>query len=237
MLFDPAYDPNHVWMAREKGQVLGLLVVSLQGETARLKLLAVDPQRQRQGLGRQILERAEERLEGEGARRFVIEPSPPWQYFPGVLEQQQGALAFFAALGYRQGELGHMSWLKPSAQPQAAAALNAADWVAWAKASVPFDAEALEDALSFQEPRAVGVTKGSQRALCAFDPGRSVGPCAGDPALALLAAKGAWAAASLPGTPLLVLDRRNAAWWDAIAPPERRQLAQTFSKSAGLSPA
>ena len=40
VFFDEHYDPNHVWMAREKGQVLGFLHTVQAGETAWMKLLA-----------------------------------------------------------------------------------------------------------------------------------------------------------------------------------------------------
>ncbi|HTA17502.1 MAG TPA: hypothetical protein VK786_07130, partial [bacterium] len=40
--YDALYDPNHVWMGREGGRVLGLLVSVQDGPLAWLKLLAVD---------------------------------------------------------------------------------------------------------------------------------------------------------------------------------------------------
>ncbi len=236
MLFDPDYDPNHVWMAREKGQVLGLLVTSLRGDTAWIKLLAVEPSHQRQGLARQMLERAEDRLEGEGAKNFLIEATPPWQYFPGVPVGQQATLAFFASMGYRQGEQGHMTWLAPAQKAEPAPALDAADWVAWVKEAAPTDADALEEALSYRPPRALGVIQGSRRALCAFEPGRSVGPAVGDDDLARVAAQGAWKAASQLQESLLVLDRHDAPWWDGIADKARRDETTYFYKTAGASP-
>ena len=51
IFYDAAYDPNLVWMAREGGRVLGVLVSTLEAGEGRVKLIAVDETARRRGLG------------------------------------------------------------------------------------------------------------------------------------------------------------------------------------------
>src|SRR6266567_2416860 len=66
VMADQHFDPNLVWLAREKGELLGYLATVMHSQEAWVKLIAVDPSYRNQGLAREMMARAEERLFGEG---------------------------------------------------------------------------------------------------------------------------------------------------------------------------
>ncbi len=85
----------------EEGQVLSLrrghgvvggAVLELEGSTAHLSLLVVDPQVQRQGLGRALLECCEQRAREAGCAQLRLE----------VREGNRQAIAFYRQCGYAQ---------------------------------------------------------------------------------------------------------------------------------------
>lgn len=171
IFYDESYDPNHVWMAREGGQMLGFLHSSLAGDRAYIKLLAVAPERRRQGLGRDLLSRAEFRLSGEGAGLALVTATPPRDFFPGL---QSGSVAesFFAAQGYEAGAERQVTWTPPG--PPAAAPqpdLDAA--IAFAQAQAPTQWAWIEECLACRPSKALfqpGV------GLLLAEPGESLGP-------------------------------------------------------------
>lgn len=168
--FEPHYDPNHVWMAREAGQILGFMVTTLAEDKAWLKLLAVDPSHRRRGLARDLLSRAEFRLEGEGARQMRVESTPPFEFLPGV-EPGSAAESLFAGLGYQAREF-QAHWVAPAA----AAEGKPFDKAAAARFAGRVSGEAwpwVEENIGTLPPRVV-FRPGLGLALA--DPGQSVGP-------------------------------------------------------------
>lgn len=206
VFFDEHYDPNHVWMAREKGRVLGFLHTVQVAEKAWIKLLAVDPDARRRGIGRDLLDRAEFRLSGEGVLEARVESTPPLEFLPGPPEAG-GACAFFQACGYQPLDAAEAWYLPPLPRPAPAPLDEAgrATAVAWAKARCgPWFGWA-EEALACRPAKAVfhpGV------GLCLTEPGESLGPLwvegspAPDALKALAGAAWALASAVLPRHPL-----------------------------------
>ena len=116
VFFDQDYDPNHVWMAREQGQVLGFLHCVQRGRQGWVKLAAVDPQARRRGIARDLLSRAEFRLGGEGVTDLRVESTPPLEFLPGP-EPGSGAEALFKACGYSAGETDQADYLPVLQRP------------------------------------------------------------------------------------------------------------------------
>jgi len=173
IFFDALYDPNHVWMAREQGRVLGLLVSVQDGPLAWLKLLAVDESARRRGLARDLLSRAEFRLAGEGVRELRIEPTPPREFLPGV-EADSAAESFFKAEGFSATGSLEARWVSlpalattpgPDADREAAAA--------FAREFCGRHWPWIEEQLSWRPARAA---YGPGAGLCLAEPGFSVGP-------------------------------------------------------------
>jgi GNAT superfamily N-acetyltransferase len=198
IFYDALYDPNHVWMAREQGVLKGLLVSVQDGALGWLKLLAVDPEHRRKGLGKDLLSRAEFRLSGEGVREYRIAPSPPREFLPGV-EPLSVAAGFFESQGFGVPSAITTLWTDPmpgvladSVDPAAMAAFGRAHCGAhW-----PW----VEEQISFRPAHAVF---GSGTGLCLADPGLSLGPLWPAPSakpadLAVLAASALALAASAP---------------------------------------
>jgi GNAT superfamily N-acetyltransferase len=205
IMADPHFDPNLVLMAREKGEVLGFLSTVLSGETGWVKLIAVAPGRRLQGLGREMLERAEERLFGEGARRMRAGFSQPALFYPGVPE---GASGLFSKLGYQVRPGGLLAKLNldpkhgPKADPGKVKRLIqklAPEW--WSDA---------EERLSFAEPRLA--LSADAKALCIADPGLGIGPLFEDVAPEASIQEALAAALAQAGTNK-VTDFRSPGWW------------------------
>jgi|GEM_PF-3452498 GNAT superfamily N-acetyltransferase len=198
VFFDEHYDPNHVWMAREKGQVLGFLHTVQAGETAWMKLLAVDPDARRRGIGRDLLSRAEFRLHGEGVKEARIESTPPLEFLPGPVEAGPGC-DFFVACGYTP-QAGAEAWYLPALARPAPPALDEAgrqQALAWGREHCgPWFGWA-EEALACRPSKAVFHPGAG---LCLTEPGVSLGPLWMPPDVAPGALKAlageAWALAS-----------------------------------------
>jgi GNAT superfamily N-acetyltransferase len=205
IMADQHFDPNLVWLAREKGELLGYLATFLVGENAWIKLLAVEPAYRNKGLGRQMLEKAEERLFGEGARMMRAGFGPGPLFFPGVPEGR--ATDFFKAMGYIASPGGLVAQIlaEPSPAPFAdlAAAKNLLEVVA-----APWWSE-VEERFTFKTPQLAMSRDG--KALCLADPGVGIGPLfLSDERSAQEAVQGALAVAA-GGRRLS--DFRAAGWW------------------------
>ena len=109
---DPDFDPDLAVVAVDDGDVAGFAVGVVRGEAGRgyVKLLAVDPERQREGIGTALLEVIERRLARNGARTIRLLESAPNYLVPGIDTRYEASLAFSAAMGYRQvGEAQNLS--------------------------------------------------------------------------------------------------------------------------------
>jgi len=104
---DPDFDPELALVAVDDGEVVGFVVGVLRGALQRgyVKLLAVEPGHQRQGIGRALLARVETRLAEQGARSIRLLESAPNYLVPGIDTRYEAALAFAAAAGY--GHVGN----------------------------------------------------------------------------------------------------------------------------------
>jgi GNAT superfamily N-acetyltransferase len=68
-----------VWLAELDGSCVGSVTLTLQGDTAGVWAMAVDPQIQRQGVGRRLLTKAMRDAATRGARRFYLGATPSGQ--------------------------------------------------------------------------------------------------------------------------------------------------------------
>lgn len=72
------------------------------GPRGYLKLLAVAPEHQRQGLGTQLAGQLEVRMQRQGVKAIRVVESAPNYLTPGVDGRYEAALNFFQSLGYEQ---------------------------------------------------------------------------------------------------------------------------------------
>jgi ribosomal protein S18 acetylase RimI-like enzyme len=74
----------------EEGEVVGTVMAGYEGHRGWINYLAVDPARQGQGLGRQLMDWAEARLRERGCPKINLQ----------VRRGNEPVLAFYSALGY-----------------------------------------------------------------------------------------------------------------------------------------
>jgi GNAT superfamily N-acetyltransferase len=207
---DQYFDPNLVFMAREKGEMLGFLVTVIEGQNAWVKLVAVHPSRRRQGLAREMLERAEERLFGEGVRQMRAGFGPGPLFFPGVPEGE--AAEFFKACGYTAAPGGVLAGIdappSPAHEPPTAK-IEFQGARSLVEATAPLWWSEVEERLTFSRPRLA--MSADAKAICLADPGVGIGPLFSvNEASADQAIQGALAAA---GAGRRLADFRGASWW------------------------
>jgi ribosomal protein S18 acetylase RimI-like enzyme len=91
------HDAGALLVAEESGEIVGSVIAGWDGWRGSIYRLSVAPARRRQGLGRQLLVAAEERLQGLGVRRMHAI----------VVGADDRAVAFWrtSAWGYRKGQL------------------------------------------------------------------------------------------------------------------------------------
>jgi ribosomal protein S18 acetylase RimI-like enzyme len=77
-------------LAGEEGAVLGTVMAGYEGHRGWINYLAVEPSRQGQRLGRQLMDWAEARLRERGCPKINLQ----------VRRGNEAVLAFYAALGY-----------------------------------------------------------------------------------------------------------------------------------------
>lgn len=95
-------DPEALIIAEASGRIVGTIVAGWDGWRCHLYRLAVDPDHRRQGIGSELIARAEARFVAAGARRVDAM----------VLDENTLAHGAWAAAGYqRQAEWAR--WVKP----------------------------------------------------------------------------------------------------------------------------
>ena len=100
---DPATDialkvdhsPDLFLVAEQDGRVIGTVMAGYEGHRGWINYLAVDPDRQRGGLGRALMDAAEARLTELGCPKVNLQ----------IRTSNPAALGFYAAIGYRQDEV------------------------------------------------------------------------------------------------------------------------------------
>jgi ribosomal protein S18 acetylase RimI-like enzyme len=100
-----ARDPEALLLSLEGERIVGSLIIGWDGWRSHLYRLAVDPDRRRTGIGRALLDAAEQRLTAAGARRIDAM----------VLDSNRPAHELWSRAGYtRQSTWAR--WIKPIAR-------------------------------------------------------------------------------------------------------------------------
>ena len=106
---DPFYDESLTWIATHDRQIVGFAMgvtrPDYKPEKGWLKLLAVHPQFQGQGIGKQLLDQVESAFRERGLKSISLFDTPYNYYTPGLDPRYTRALVFFQDRGYeRTGE-------------------------------------------------------------------------------------------------------------------------------------
>lgn len=86
-----AWDSELVMVAEQDGEVVGVVVGTIDGTHAYFYRLAVDPSHQGRGIGRKLVEAIENRFRQRGVNRVLIM----------VNQDNEKALPFYHSLGYQ----------------------------------------------------------------------------------------------------------------------------------------
>jgi predicted N-acetyltransferase YhbS len=110
---DPGYRPDLALAAEQGGEVLGFVMGVVRsvedGPRGVIKLLAVAPERQREGIGSRLVDAVEAAMRGAGAEAVRLGESPPNYLTPGLDPRYTHALLLFEGRGYeRLQEAYHM---------------------------------------------------------------------------------------------------------------------------------
>ena len=89
-----AWDPENFLVIDHDGRLVGSVMVGYEGHRGWVNYLAVDPEHQHQGLGRLLMEKAEELLRELGCAKLNLQ----------VRSSNEGAIGFYRTLGYRVDE-------------------------------------------------------------------------------------------------------------------------------------
>lgn len=112
VLLDPNFDPNGALVAQEQGKGAVGFVLALRRkypledaapdlDRGYITLFAVHPDYQREGIGGQLFDAAEQWLTERSCRSILVSPYAPHYWIPGVDEQRYPeALEFLAHRGY-----------------------------------------------------------------------------------------------------------------------------------------
>ena len=100
-----ARDPDALLLVLDGEQIIGSLIVGWDGWRSHLYRLAVDPDRRRLGIGRALLDAAEQSLTAAGAGRIDAM----------VLESNQPARELWSRAGYTR-QSNWARWVKPIAR-------------------------------------------------------------------------------------------------------------------------
>jgi Predicted acetyltransferase len=94
-----AWDSELVLVAEVDGQVVGVIVGTIDGNRAYFYRLAVHPDYQRRGIGRRLVQALEERFREKGVTQIVIM----------VKQDNEQAIPFYESLGYEVQQLVTLS--------------------------------------------------------------------------------------------------------------------------------
>jgi ribosomal protein S18 acetylase RimI-like enzyme len=101
-----AGDTSTILLARDQGTVIGSVMIGHDGHRGWVYYLAVDPARQRQGLGKALMEATEQWLRAQGCPKLQLM----------VRNSNEAALGFYQALGYEAQDVTTLGkWLSERA--------------------------------------------------------------------------------------------------------------------------
>lgn len=93
-----ALDDGLLLVASDGGELIGSVMVGYDGHRGWVNYLAVDPDRQRNGLGARLMQAAEELLHDVGCPKINLQ----------IREGNTGLVGFYAALGYGEDRVVSM---------------------------------------------------------------------------------------------------------------------------------
>jgi GNAT superfamily N-acetyltransferase len=99
-LADPDYDPALVLAAQVQGEPAGFVVGTVRGGQGWIKALLVRSDRQRQGVGSELLRAMEDRFAQRGVTQVIVGWAPLSYITPGVDVRFTAATAFLERHGY-----------------------------------------------------------------------------------------------------------------------------------------
>jgi ribosomal protein S18 acetylase RimI-like enzyme len=110
---DPGFDPDLALAAEDGDEIVGFAVGVVRpvegGRRGVIKLLAVAPARQREGIGSRLVDAVEAAMRGAGAETVRLGESPPNYLTPGLDPRYTRAMLLFEGRGYeRLQEAYHM---------------------------------------------------------------------------------------------------------------------------------
>jgi ribosomal protein S18 acetylase RimI-like enzyme len=85
-----AFQPDLFLLALENDTIIGTIMIGYEGHRGWINYLAVDPQKRLQGIGRQLMNEAEQLLRARGCPKINLQ----------VRTTNKEVLAFYRALGY-----------------------------------------------------------------------------------------------------------------------------------------
>ena len=101
-------DPDLFLVAEDHNQIVGAVIGSWDGRRGYIYHLAIDPSRQRQGLGLQLMQEVEKRLARRGATKVNLMVEP----------HNLQVTEFYARLGYQKDKVIMMAkFLAPDTDP------------------------------------------------------------------------------------------------------------------------
>lgn len=114
-LFDDNFDTELCFAAVESDRVIGFLLATkrkfpylergLEPTRGWINVMFVHEAFRRRGVGKALVEKAEEKLKAMGAETVTLGAYSPNYFFPGIdAENYQAAVNFFEAMGYRGGK-------------------------------------------------------------------------------------------------------------------------------------
>jgi len=117
-LFDDNFDSEFCYVALEGENVVGFLLATkrkfpylergTEPDRGWVNVMFVDTACQRQGIGTQLLIRAEEDLAIRGVKNITLAAYSPNYFFPGVdVDNYGAAVKFFEKMGYQPGKISY----------------------------------------------------------------------------------------------------------------------------------
>ncbi len=99
-LADPDYDPAMMLVAEMQGELVGFVIGAMRWDQGWIKALVVRPDRQRQGVGSELLRIMEDHFFSQGVSQVTFGWAPLSYFTPGVDVRFTAAIVFLERHGY-----------------------------------------------------------------------------------------------------------------------------------------